>query len=85
MPYGSHMATEIRSEVVLLVNAAKGEAEMTRTALAEATGIPYSTLGRKLNGDADFTFEELYRCAIALGKLPSAFTPHTFIPEAAAA
>ena len=77
------MATELRTEVALLVNAAKGEAEMTRTNLADATGIPYTTLGRKLNGHADFTFDELYRLAIALGKRPSDFTPRTFIPEVA--
>jgi transcriptional regulator with XRE-family HTH domain len=49
------------------------------TSLASLSGIPYSTLARKLRGLADFTTTELIRLAFSLRVsiaeiLPPAFT-----------
>jgi transcriptional regulator with XRE-family HTH domain len=74
---------EIGREVAILVLAAMGEAEMSKSRLAEATGIPYSTLNRKLMGRSEFTFEELFMIAQATDTRPSAFVPSAF--EAAVA
>jgi len=83
-PYSSRMATDIRREVADKVAAAMGRAEVSKLRLAEVTGIPYSTLGRKLNGRGEFTFEELYLIAEALGERPSSFVPSVFEARAVA-
>lgn len=75
------MATELNQEVARLVLAAMGKAEMSRAALAMASGIPLTTLRRKLDAIVAFNFEELYRVAGALSTKPSEFTPTSFIPE----
>lgn len=72
------MATELSREVGTLVLAAMGQAELSKSRVAELTGIPYSTLGRKLIGAADFSFDELYRIAVATGRRPSDFVPRAF-------
>jgi len=46
--------------------------------LAEATGIPYSTLGRKLLGKTEFNFSELLSIAEALEISPARFVPAEF-------
>lgn len=74
------MATEINQEVANLVLKEMGSAEMSRAALALKSGIPLTTLRRKLDGLVGFNFEELYRIAAALSTTPSAFTPREFVP-----
>lgn len=79
------MATELNQEVANLVLKEMGDAEISRQALAIKSGIPLTTLRRKLDAVVGFNFEELYRVAGALGTLPSAFTPSAFTSEAKAA
>lgn len=62
-----------------------GKAEMSRASLAVASGIPLTTLRRKLDALVGFNFEELYRVAGALSTKPSTFTPHAFQPSMEAA
>ena len=42
------------------------------------SGIPYSTLRRKIRGHGDFDFPELLTLAEALGVHPAGFTPPAF-------
>lgn len=79
------MATEIDREVADLVLRAMGDQEMSRAALAIKSSIPLTTLRRKLDATVSFNFEELYRISGALGVMPSAFTPKSFVPQAVAA
>ena len=53
----------LASRVAESINLREG---MTRNKLSEKSGIPYSTLTRKLNGHADFTMRELGSIARAL-------------------
>lgn len=48
---------------------------LTKLSISEETGIPYSTLNRKLAGKSDFTFAELILIADAVGVSPADFTP----------
>lgn len=75
------MATEINQEVARLVLAEMGKAEVSRASLAASSGVPLTTLRRKLDGHVPFNFEELYRVASALSVKPSAFTPSDFVPQ----
>lgn len=71
-------SAELRQEVATLVLAAIGAAEISKSKLADLTGIPYSSLNRKLIGRAEFSFEELFLIADATGRMPSDFTPRAF-------
>lgn len=53
-------------------------ADRSRRWLAEQAGISRSTLDRKLKGEVDFNFTELYAIAVALRIEPSRFTPDVF-------
>ena len=53
--------------------------------LAEDSGIPYSTLGRKLKGDTEFTITEILAVAESLGIHPSRLLTPEFGVRAAAA
>jgi len=74
------MATELNQEVANLVLKHMGDAEMSRASLSLKSGIPLTTLRRKLDAVVGFNFEELYRVAGALSTTPSSFTPHAFVP-----
>ena len=50
----------------------------TKRALSDATGIPYATLNRKMNGQADWTFRELLAVADAVGAPARMLTPPLF-------
>lgn len=54
------------------------DAGRSKQSLSDETGIPYSTLNRKLAAKAEFSFTELYILAQALGVHPSSFTPPAF-------
>lgn len=65
-------------------------AEMTRkrvsqTLLAARSGIPYSTLNRKLGGVGTFNLVEVYRIAGALEVEPVALIPESFGDKTAVA
>ncbi|MAM53389.1 helix-turn-helix domain-containing protein [Microbacterium sp. UBA3394] len=69
---------DIGREVATLVLAAIGDAGLSKSKVADLSGIPYSTLNRKLMGRGEFSFEELYLLAEATGRRPSDFTPSAF-------
>lgn len=56
------------------------DAGRSKQSLSDETGIPYSTLNRKLSAKAEFSFTELFILAQALGVHPSSFTPPAFQP-----
>lgn len=77
------MATETSNEVAVKVKAALLDSGLSKLAAAEKTGIPYSTLNRKLGGHVEFTFDELFRIASVTGVRPSEFVPRAFLEAAA--
>ncbi|MGC0144424.1 helix-turn-helix domain-containing protein [Pseudactinotalea sp. Z1732] len=56
----------------------------TKQRIAEVTGIPYSTLSRKLLGRSEFTFTEIALVADALGVSPASLIPDAFTLKASA-
>ncbi len=63
------------AEVVQMAIDAAGA---SMNALADETGIPYSTLRRKLRGLSDFTLSDLLLIAEALGTTPDLLLPTEF-------
>ncbi len=78
------MTTAATREVAEAVAFELVRAERTKRWLSDNTGIPYSTLQRKLGGFVDFTFSELLLIAKALGVKPSRFIPSEFVDQAVA-
>lgn len=72
------MATAISTEVASAVTFELSRADRTKRWLSDRTGIPYSTLDRKIKGHVEFTFTELWMIAEALGVAPAALTPKAF-------
>lgn len=73
------MNTETAQIVSMAIDGVDGA---TKYSVAKATGIPRTTLERKLKGVGDFTVYEIARIAIALEVdpnelLPSDFKSHT--------
>jgi len=67
--YGVHMdTTEATAE---RVRTHVDTAGITRRELSEGSGIPYTTLYRKLNGQSPFTIPEIAAVAAVLGVQPS--------------
>lgn len=64
------------------IEAARVGTEYSRNQLSTRTGIPYTTLTRKLNGISDFTVGEIGRIADALGVPPWDLLPDEFLEEA---
>ncbi|MFL2002174.1 helix-turn-helix domain-containing protein [Microbacterium sp. A1-JK] len=74
------MATDIRSKVAAAVLLELSKADRTKRWLSDRTGIPYSTLDRKLRAHVDLSFTELFSIAEALGVEPWRLTPEAFMP-----
>lgn len=53
-----------------------------KTWLSDQTGIPYSTLNRKMAGRAEFRFSELLTIAEVLNLAPQTFLPSGFVSQA---
>lgn len=70
--------SSIRSEVAGKVLVALAAADRSKKWLSIKTGIPYSTLDRKLRTQTEFTFADLAEIAHALGVSPASFTPTEF-------
>jgi hypothetical protein len=60
------MAPTSSNEVATQVAAAIGRSNKSRNAIALESGIPLTTLNRKVNGHSDFTAGELIRVAATL-------------------
>lgn len=78
---GTHQMAEEVARNVSQAIVTKGR---TKLHIAEVTGIPYSTLSRKLLGRSEFTFTELALVAEALDVSPSSLIPQTFALKASA-
>lgn len=74
------MTTDVEQAVASAVAFELSRADRSKKWLAEKTGIPYSTLDRKMKAQVDFTFTDLGRIASVLDVSPSAFTPPAFVP-----
>ncbi|TXK17188.1 helix-turn-helix domain-containing protein [Homoserinibacter sp. GY 40078] len=68
----------ISQAIAQLVIALLGETGLTRRALATSSGITYSTLLRKLDGQGEFSVQELYLIAKVFGIPPSELLPRAF-------
>lgn len=79
----SHMANTppAARQVGEAVEAALVTAGQSINGLADATGIPFSTLRRKIKARADFTLGEVLLIAEALGVHPGALLPADFTAE----
>ena len=79
------MTTDPRQSVAEAVAFEMSAADRSKRWLSAKTGIPYSTLNRKLRAEVDFTFGELFLIAQALGVPAARFTPDAFVPQIAPA
>ena len=78
--YRIHMDTaQITQQVARSVSQAIVTSGLSKKAVAEATGIPLTTLGRKLLGTSDFTVVELALIADALGVRRGALLPSDLV------
>lgn len=75
-------STEYTEAVTEAIGQARNEAGMSVLALSRESGIPYSTLDRKLKGHGDFTMRETFNLAAAL-KVPVARFTNIPAPEQA--
>lgn len=73
MEHPEHAAREIATVVALRVE----ESGLSRRQLSDRTGIPFSTLTRRLNGLSPFVVTELHAIASVLGT-----TVKTLVAEA---
>lgn len=60
------------------------ESGIKKKAIAEKTGMPYSTLNSKIHGYSQFNFDDLLRIAQVTNTDPSAFVPPEFTQAVAA-
>lgn len=67
-------STEYTEAVTEAISQARSEAGMSVLALSRESGIPYSTLDRKLKGHGDFTMRETFNLAAALHVPVARFT-----------
>lgn len=80
-----HMASEkINSEAAALLAEAIARSDMSRAEVAVQTGIPLTTLRRKLMGRAAINLEDISLIATALQIAPSRVLPASLIQDEAA-
>lgn len=60
------------------------EAERSQMWVSRKTGIPLTTLRRKLDGHSDFLLSEVAKIAMALERHPAELLPEPFQSEAVA-
>jgi predicted transcriptional regulator len=78
MTTGNNMASLVGAKV----NALIAESGITKTAISDKTGIPYSTLNSKLHGYTSFTFDDIFHIAALLHKNPIDLLPTEFTESA---
>lgn len=74
------MATEaswIQKELIGLIGSEMERSALSARELAERSGIPFTTIARKLVGGGDFSFAEIYEIAQVLQLPPSHLVPRT--------
>jgi lambda repressor-like predicted transcriptional regulator len=72
------MSNSVVGETAEAVRAAIRDSGRSKQSISDETGIPYSTLNRKVQGKTEFSFSELFLIAQAVGVHPSTFTPPAF-------
>jgi transcriptional regulator with XRE-family HTH domain len=75
------MAATITQDLADKIAAEMTRKRVSQTLLAERSGIPYSTLNRKLGGYSTFNMVEVFRIAQALEVAPVAILPASFTGE----
>ena len=81
----SHMASQdINLEAADMISAAIERSGTSRLEIATLTGIPLTTLRRKLMGRSPINLEDIFLIADALGIPPVSITPNVLTSEAAA-
>lgn len=75
------MAATITQDLADKVAAEMTRKRVSQTALADKSGIPYSTLNRKLSGIGTFNLVEVWRIAQALEVPPVDLLPASFTTE----
>ncbi|MFT4124425.1 MAG: hypothetical protein QM635_11410 [Microbacteriaceae bacterium] len=78
------MVSDTTREVADKVAAALYRSGMSKRSLSAATGIPETTLLRKINANGDFGVSELVRIAKALDVPASEIAPSAFVAKAVA-
>lgn len=81
--YIVRMSNPVTESTAEAVRSALADAQRSKQSLSDETGIPYSTLNRKLAAKTEFTFSELYAIASALGVSPAVLVPVQFRANAA--
>lgn len=72
------MAATLTQELADKIAAVMTRKRISQTLLAERSGIPYSTLNRKVAGVGTFNLVEVYRIAQALDVDPASLIPESF-------
>lgn len=68
--------TGLREAVAEVVRVELARRRMTQRALADATGMSQSYIGRRMTGEMPFTTDDLVLVAAALGVAVSSLLPH---------
>ncbi|MFF3065946.1 helix-turn-helix domain-containing protein [Oerskovia sp. NPDC057915] len=71
------------SAVAANIETARRQSGLTKLSLAASSGIPRTSLDRKLNGRGDFTVREITALATALGTTPHALVTTRDVSAAA--
>lgn len=71
---------DIARSIAVSVRECLADAARSQKSLADETGIPYTTLTRKLQGKSEFSFSELLVISEALGVAPHLLVPPLFKP-----
>lgn len=64
--YALHMESVLTSQLAILVSQAMSRNHMSLRELADTTGIPTTTLHRRIHAHSAFTFSELHAIAKVL-------------------
>ncbi|CEG99583.1 helix-turn-helix domain-containing protein [Propionibacterium freudenreichii] len=75
---------DINLEAADMISAAIERSGTSRLEIATLTGIPLTTLRRKLMGRSPINLEDIFLIADALGIPPVSITPNVLTSEAAA-
>ncbi|AOT24384.1 transcriptional repressor [Propionibacterium phage B22] len=77
-------SSDINLEAADMISAAIERSDTSRAEVATLTGIPLTTLRRKLMGRSPVNIEDIFLIAGALGIPPVSITPDVLTSEAAA-
>ncbi|TPF97592.1 hypothetical protein EP30_01220 [Bifidobacterium sp. UTCIF-39] len=76
--------TELRTWIGLRIEKLIRDRGMTKRAVSEKSGMPYSSLNSKLKGYRSFDLDDILAISEAIGEPPSSFLPPQFHASALA-